>query len=185
MCVRFMGSKFMVIRGFPIKSLANWGMTSLLAFGIIIGWSWDLGVDENALVGEVGDEWSDLVLILRDVRPYFDVIDKVVWLRNVEGFLMKNSYMQLYALKNMNLVLDEDRLIEFNRMWKASVPIKVKFFGWRLLLNALPTMSELCNRGMKRVLSGSLCPLCDLEEESVGHLFSLVASNSGFYGRMF
>lgn len=35
---RDVGSKFMVIRCFPIASLTNWGMVSLLAFGIIVGW---------------------------------------------------------------------------------------------------------------------------------------------------
>ena len=49
-------------------------------------WSWDLGVNGNSLVGEVGDEWSILVLLLWDFRPHFDVIDKFVCWRNMEGF---------------------------------------------------------------------------------------------------
>lgn len=48
-------------------------------------WNWNLGVDENSLVGEVDNEWSDFVLLLRDIRPYFDAIGKVVWRRNVKG----------------------------------------------------------------------------------------------------
>lgn len=49
----------------------------------------NLGVDEHALFGDVGDKWSVLVSILRDVKPIFDGIDKVVWCRNVEGFSVK------------------------------------------------------------------------------------------------
>lgn len=46
-------------------------------------------------MGEVGVEWSDLFLFLRDVRLYSDVIYKFVWWRNVEGFPVNNigSYM--------------------------------------------------------------------------------------------
>lgn len=83
---------------------------------------------------------------------------------------MKNSYKRLYALKYTNLMLDEERLIELNQMWKDNVLSKVELFGWRLLLNALPSRSELCNRGPKHVLSGSLCHLCDFEKELMGHL---------------
>lgn len=62
-------------------------------------------------------------------------------------------------------------IFELNRMCGAWMPSKLKLFGRRLLLNALPTRSELCKRGMKHVLNGSLCPLCGVNEESVSHLF--------------
>lgn len=37
-------------------------------------------------MGEVGDDWLELMVLLRYVSPTEDVIDKVVWWRNVEGF---------------------------------------------------------------------------------------------------
>lgn len=92
-------------------------------------WHWDLGVADNAHHGEVGDELLVLVSTLRDVKPNFDEVVKVVWWRNNEGFSVKNSYKRLYDLKSQNLVLNEDSLIQLRWVWNANVPSKVKLFG--------------------------------------------------------
>lgn len=52
-------------------------------------WHWNLGVNEFALHGEVGEEWWVLVSTLTDVKPNVDEVDKVVCWRNGEGFQLK------------------------------------------------------------------------------------------------
>ena len=53
--------------------------------------------------------------------------------------------------------------------WNSFVPIKVNTFTWRLGLNKISTRDNLDKRGID--IHSLLCPVCDLEIESVGHLF--------------
>ncbi|KAI5403769.1 hypothetical protein KIW84_051070 [Lathyrus oleraceus] len=36
-----------------------------------VGWSWKVGVDSTLLVGELLEDWKELIEILKDVKPYF------------------------------------------------------------------------------------------------------------------
>ena len=56
--------------------------------------------------------------------------------------------------------------------WNTLVPIKVNIFTWRLNLNKIPTRDNLDKRRID--IPSLLCPVCDLEIETVGHLSSLV-----------
>ena len=53
--------------------------------------------------------------------------------------------------------------------WNSLVPIKVNIFTWWLTLNKIPTRDNLDKRGID--IHSLLCPVCDLEIETVGHLF--------------
>lgn len=61
-------------------------------------------------------------------------------------------------------------------LWKASVPFKIKVFGWRCFLNRLSSKDQLFFRGI--VPSKQLIRLFYfVEEESVSHLlFQYVVS---------
>lgn len=47
-------------------------------------------------------------------------------------------------------------------------PPRIKTFLWRALDNNLPVRTNLIRRGVE---VDNECPLCGLEEESIGHLF--------------
>ncbi|KAI5417416.1 hypothetical protein KIW84_042139 [Lathyrus oleraceus] len=135
------------------------------------GWRWNVGVDSNLLVGELLEDWKELTEILKDVKPCLKEDDKLIWWRDVEGFTVRNAFKRLYSLNAVNHIGSEFRRCELQRLWKAIIPCKVKLFGWRWILGALPTRKELSHRGVISGVEGSFCPLCELEEESVGHLF--------------
>ncbi|KAI5436046.1 hypothetical protein KIW84_022476 [Lathyrus oleraceus] len=135
------------------------------------GWRWNVGVDSNLLVGELLEDWKELTEILKDVKPCLKEDDKLIWWRDVEGFSVRNAFKRLYSLNAGNHIGSEFRRCEIQRLWKAFIPCKVKLFGWRWILGALPTRKELSHRGVISGVEGSYCPLCELEEESVGHLF--------------
>jgi hypothetical protein len=64
-------------------------------------------------------------------------------------------------------------LVSVNKLWKVDVPSKALVFGWRFLLDKLPTRSALNHRG---ILTNSLdlhCIFCSLSEEDCDHLFFL------------
>ena len=52
--------------------------------------------------------------------------------------------------------------------WNTLVPIKVNIFTWRISLNKVPS-DNLDKRGID--INSLLFPVCDLEIETVGHLF--------------
>lgn len=54
--------------------------------------------------------------------------------------------------------------------WIKWVPIKINIFGWRALLDRLPTRSALAKRNIQ--FRSSQCPRCEESEESLGHLFT-------------
>ncbi|XP_050895416.1 uncharacterized protein LOC127102040 [Lathyrus oleraceus] len=136
-----------------------------------VGWSWKVGVDSTLLVGELLEDWKELIEILKDVKPCMNGVDKLIWWRDVGGFSVRNAFKRLYTL-NMAIPTGSDfRFCELKRLWKATIPWKVKLFWWRWILGALPTRKELWHRGVILGVEASFCPLCDLEEEFVGHLF--------------
>ncbi|XP_058734060.1 uncharacterized protein LOC131605759 [Vicia villosa] len=56
-------------------------------------------------------------------------------------------------------------------VWKMEVPFKIKAFGWRLLINRLPTKDQLVHRKIALSLDNSLCGFCGTNPESRDHVF--------------
>ncbi|GKV16926.1 hypothetical protein SLEP1_g27494 [Rubroshorea leprosula] len=59
----------------------------------------------------------------------------------------------------------------FKRIWNPSFPSKVSAFNWQLLLNKIPTKSNLITRGILRDSGDGKCVLCNEEDEDSTHLF--------------
>lgn len=70
-------------------------------------------------------------------------------------------------LQSGERVLDETLC---KRLWSKPTPSNVSIFGWRLLLNRLPTKDELIKRGSLD-LAQLPCTLCGNEPESIDHVF--------------
>ncbi|GKV09172.1 hypothetical protein SLEP1_g20714 [Rubroshorea leprosula] len=59
----------------------------------------------------------------------------------------------------------------FKRVWNPNLPTKISAFNWKLLLNRLPTKSNLLKRGFGVIMGDGNCNLCQEEEEDATHLF--------------
>ena len=55
----------------------------------------------------------------------------------------------------------------WKEIWRLEVPNKVKNFMWRLCSNAVATNSNLYKR---KVRADPLCPMCNMEAETIEHL---------------
>jgi len=91
-------------------------------------------------------------------------LDTWSWKEIVEGAYTKRStYMKL-----MGSYEGESNKV-FTELWSIRVIPKAQLFGWRLLLDKLPTKDKLSVKGVQ--LQHSLCELCLDCEESASHLF--------------
>jgi ribonuclease HI len=56
----------------------------------------------------------------------------------------------------------------WNKLWKIEAPPKQLHLLWRILHNAIPTKTNLLNRG---IMCDSMCPMCNKEPETTNHIF--------------
>ncbi|XP_058775034.1 uncharacterized protein LOC131649281 [Vicia villosa] len=59
----------------------------------------------------------------------------------------------------------------YSLIWKTNTPFKTKVFGWRILINRLPTKELLLKRGISFTTSSSNCVFCGIALESLEHVF--------------
>lgn len=57
--------------------------------------------------------------------------------------------------------------VHWKHLWKLKIPSKIRFFLWRALSNCLPMRTALA---AKNIDVPSLCPVCNLEPESIFHI---------------
>ncbi|MCH90777.1 ribonuclease H protein, partial [Trifolium medium] len=104
-------------------------------------WADELTVSESVIAAE-------LLAMLQQVRPTIDSFDRCRWIPHSAGlFSVKSAYLQLqnrYALEEINGFTAK----VLKRLWKNNVPSKVSIFGWRLLLEKLPTREALYRKGI-------------------------------------
>jgi hypothetical protein len=90
----------------------------------------------------------------------------------------KNKYVahiEQTATKNNHAVredvwdVEEERV--FHNLWKNPAPLKVLAFAWKVLLNRVPTKTNLTFRNVLAPEESTLCPMCNGAEESSIHLF--------------
>ncbi|PNX85822.1 ribonuclease H, partial [Trifolium pratense] len=97
--------------------------------------------------------------------------DKWRWLPDVNGlFSVKSCYSCLLSLKQV-VNLDAKVLDAIQRLWGTDIPSKIKIFGWRLLLNKLPTRAALNRRGILTNPHDLPCAFCFQQIEDDTHLF--------------
>jgi len=88
-----------------------------------------------------------------------DKSDEWSWVgENVTAYTVQYGYR---AVKEVQDVVQTDC---FRVIWDLSVPRTIKAFGWRVMLDRLPSKVNLENRGI--TVSCNLCPLCKKEVET-------------------
>lgn len=97
--------------------------------------------------------------------------DRMVWAGNKNGvFSVRSAY---HLAKDLNSRHDSgcsgcDSMTPlWKRIWKISGPRVIPLFLWQACNNILPTNENLFKR---RITTDPLCPICQMEVETVGHV---------------
>jgi hypothetical protein len=85
-------------------------------------------------------------------------------------FSVRSAYSLLIELQPV-VEIEANKLTAINKLWRIDVPSKVLVFGWRFLLDKLPTRSALNHRGILLNTIDLSCAFCSLNIEDSGHLF--------------
>ncbi|XP_058775612.1 uncharacterized protein LOC131649885 [Vicia villosa] len=120
----------------------------------------------------VAADLLELMTIIQHVQPKVGSPDSFVWWRHPNGFSVKASYEGLIASINHTTTLPTNVLDSLRSLWASKLPSKSLIFGWRILLDRLPTKTNLFRRGILGENVSLLCPFCLLEEENSDHIFS-------------
>ncbi|XP_058727218.1 uncharacterized protein LOC131598654 [Vicia villosa] len=117
----------------------------------------------------VRDEIQALRRVLQDVVMSRQLSDQPVWeLENNNRFSVRSLYNRyVSAFIPFGPFVEFDDALILN--WDTDVPFKIKIFGWRCLINRLPTRYLLEIRGMVSP-NPRKCVSCDLDCETLDHL---------------
>ncbi|XP_058776197.1 uncharacterized protein LOC131650508 [Vicia villosa] len=131
--------------------------------------------------------WRDIRTVCRgkvnDQCWFLDAVSQntdgeVVWDSGNDGFSVKNVYTRLYSSWCEAFRLDVCKVQVILSVWRAKVPESVKCFGWRFILNSIPTREELGRRGVLLGSDSVVCPLYNRVTESKEHLFLLCTESA-------
>ena len=87
-----------------------------------------------------------------------------MWGKEVPGLFSVNSANECLAKHDRGNQSEVYKLL-----WKVKAFPNVVVTAWRVLMGKLPTRMSLSRRGV--MLNSTVCPLCQLEEETCQHLF--------------
>ncbi|XP_040863163.1 uncharacterized protein [Glycine max] len=127
-------------------------------------WRWDLKWRRNLF-----DHESDLAVNFMEeissIHIQRHVKDIMTWKVDPSGvYSTKSAYKLMITPSTPASELRSSTLL-----WKLKIPPKAAVFTWRLLKDRLPTRANLIRGNV--IIQDTVCPLCGLEQEEVGHLF--------------
>jgi hypothetical protein len=143
-----------------------------------------LTVDEfiNPIDGRWDEElirslfWSVDVHRILQIPIYSGREDLIAWHPNRNGlFAVKSAYhcqwAHKFASRNYTAAAGDSGLqTVWKKLWKLSMPSKVKIFAWRALHGCIPCYAILANKHITNIVN---CPVCQTEAEDIRHvLFS-------------
>jgi hypothetical protein len=133
-------------------------------------WNWNFDWSEALLDNEI-TTFLELSLLLEQVYPGLGISDRRRWSPNEAGvFTVKSTYMYLLYRSGPDQ-LEPSVEQALKKLWKANVPSKVGIFGWRLLIDKLPTRDALFRKGIITNSLDRCCVFCLNEIEDVHHVF--------------
>lgn len=110
---------------------------------------------------------DDALAILATNVPQHQVVDRIVWSKSTDGiYSVKTGYrvwQNLYAGNSRCAQLEG-----WSRIWRLSIPHKVKIFIWRFCRDNVPVRIRLKNKGVSLPI---MCPMCNVDVEHMLHLF--------------
>lgn len=124
---------------------------------------WDITKLRNNVV------LSNDVEIIRRIPINEHLDDKIIWHFDKAGkYTVKSGYKVFMNSKIDGVSSNFDSMTRvWNKLWKLSIPTKIKHFYWKAIKNTLPTRLNLLNRGIDTTSS---CPICSNHFESTYHI---------------
>ena len=139
--------------------------SSISLMGILVDnkWEWRMQWRRNFFDHEI-----DMVAAFMDEIDAVQIcptsMDSLIWKVDPSGaYSTKSAYN---ILKNDGRSVNDDRA--FKIIWNLKIPPRAIAFCWRIFRNRLPTKANLRKRHI--TLPSYRCPLCDSEEEDIGHI---------------
>nr|CAD1842587.1 unnamed protein product [Ananas comosus var. bracteatus] len=126
-----------------------------------LGWRWE-SILQGFRPASTADEESILALI--------EIVDTVTLSESEDVVTWRWTTSEVFTVKSLYYFLQEGGVTatHFARLWKTKTPLKVKIFGWLVLLRKVLTKDNLSKRGWSGEVT---CALCLDEPESIDHLF--------------
>lgn len=122
---------------------------------------WDVAKVRGIFSGE------DANSILKTKIPQNDVRDRIAWIRATNGHYSVKTGYHLWHERNAG-TSNVTQSSGWGKIWRLSIPHKIKVLIWRVCRNNLHVRSRLSYKGVQLSLA---CPMCDSCDENVLHLF--------------
>ncbi|GKU87429.1 hypothetical protein SLEP1_g1825 [Rubroshorea leprosula] len=129
-------------------------------------WKWTLTWRRELLEREE-EAVKELSAVIENVKISPGRPDEWEWIHSKDFRYSSKTAYSLLSKVPRNLTQEK----VFRRVWNPNLPSKIFAFNWQLLLNRLPTKSNLLKRGLGVVMGDGNCNLCQEEEEDTTHLF--------------
>lgn len=125
-------------------------------------WTWNQEVIRT-LFGE--KQWQNIASIpLVSSR----LQDTLVWRSDNSGVYTSKSGYRWLITEGGTKLNNENTTTFFTKLWELKIPSKICILIWRIVNGYIPTLQNLKARSLVR---NTVCPVCQVEEESVEHLF--------------
>ncbi|CAJ2628180.1 unnamed protein product [Trifolium pratense] len=134
--------------------------------GLIWRWEWS-----DALTQPEEQELSSLKELLMTVSLNPSSVDRWRWIVGQAGLFSVKSCYDFLAQNGSTETINSRLLEAIQMMWNNNVPSKVSVFGWRLLLEKLPTRDALASKGIITNPHELTCVFCFRFVENCSHLF--------------
>jgi hypothetical protein len=147
-------------------------------------WVWRFDWIDSLSDSEAALE-QELLNLLLPFQPSLDVEDRHRWISTSAGiFSVKSAYIDLLN-RSVMTNLEDSIVHSLKLMWKNNVPSKISIFGWRLLLEKLPTREALFDKGIIINSTDKNCAFCSNHGESIAHVFIHCNLSTNVWRRIF
>ncbi|KAL5153347.1 Transposon TX1 uncharacterized protein [Glycine soja] len=145
---------------------------SLMGHHVDNRWDWQIQWRRNFFDHEI-DMGAAFMDEIDGVQIHLSRLDHLTWRADPSGsYSTKSAYNLLMEDGSSDYEDNASRI-----MWNLKIPPRAAAFSWRIFKNRLPTKANLRRRQV--FLPSYSCPLCDVEEETVGHvMFSCTRTRS-------
>ncbi|KAI5416647.1 hypothetical protein KIW84_041613 [Lathyrus oleraceus] len=111
-------------------------------------WRWDLGFTNLEESSVLGLEYVELMEMMSETCPIIGSPNIFLWpCGYLNSFSVKSYYDKLLQAADL-VELESVLKTTLELIWNMKIPMKVKNFGWILLLDRLPTCLNLVVRGV-------------------------------------
>lgn len=110
---------------------------------------------------------TDASAILATRIPQTQAVDRLAWLHSTDGiYTVKTGYKFWQSQRRSSV--PHSFQTGWSKIWRVSVPHKVRILLWRFCRNNLPVRNILRSKGVATTI---VCPMCDNDVEHLLHVF--------------